>query len=240
MKTARLFVTTLVLFITMSLLMAMAFTDHVVQGQKETRNVGNFTELGLAIDADVVLTQGKECSVAIDAEPDMLKLIITEVKDGKLKIKYDKWTVPRHEKITVYVTMVDVKGLALSGSGNIVADGTLNTTDLDLAISGSGNIKLGELTASNLEAAISGSGDMVLAGPSPASTMEISISGSGGVNAESLEVKSMEVAISGSGSCVVKVTGSLEASIAGSGNVTCTGNPQVDAHVSGSGRVITH
>lgn len=239
MKTRNLIIAVLVVVCFTPLLLSMIPGSSSFQQEKETRNVGNFSSVGLAIDADLILKQDRECSVTVEAERHMLDLIVTEVKDGKLRIKYNKWSVPRHERITVYVSMITVDDLALSGSGSIVADGPVKTGELDLAISGSGNIRIDQLTATEVEASISGSGDISVAGPATVNEMEIGISGSGDVDAEQLEVNNMEVAISGSGDCKVRVTGFLKAAVSGSGNIYCTGNPQVDARVSGSGKVIT-
>ncbi len=158
----------------------------------------------------------------------------TDVKDGVLRIKTDNWNT-KIKGVKIWITMPEVEALNVSGSGNILAETSIDTDELELKVSGSGKIKIPELQVGEIGAAVSGSGDMILAGS--ADEMEIRISGSGSVYAEALKVKECGIKISGSGSCKIDVTGELDASISGSGRVTYYGNPQIDARVSGSGKV---
>ena len=207
--------------------------------EKETRDVGSFSSISLSISADLYLTQGNDTKVVIEAERKILDLIRTEVDGGNLKIKFQsgKWNIRNNKQINIYVSTPDVEGLFLSGSGNIKAETQIKTESLDFSISGSGNIDIDDIVASDLEGHISGSGDINLSGSKTAETSEISISGSGDFYAENLKVNSVEIRISGSGTCKVFAVSELEASISGSGSVYYKGNPMVNARVSGSGKV---
>jgi len=169
----------------------------------------------------------------------ILDLIRTEVDGGNLKIKFKAgiWNFRSNKQINIYVSTPDVEGLFLSGSGNIKAETQIKTDDLDFSISGSGNITIDDLVASNLEGHISGSGDIDLSGSETVETMEISISGSGDLFAGNLKVNSVEIRVSGSGTCKVYAVSELEASVSGSGDVYYKGNPMVNARVSGSGKI---
>ena len=203
--------------------------------KKETRRVDNFNRLSLAIAGDVHLKQGST-SLVIEAEEDILPLIDTEVKDGLLTIKFNKRIVPRHDKITIHASMPEVRGLSVAGSGNILAEGSVESDELKLSIAGSGDISLKKLSVADLKASIAGSGDIFLGGTGRQGNLKASISGSGDMKIP-LEFENATIAISGSGDCSVHVTGSLDTSIAGSGSVTYEGNPVVNARVSGSGSV---
>jgi len=207
--------------------------------EKETRDVGSFSSISLSISADVYLTQGNETKVVIEAEQKILDLILTEVDGDNLKIKYPrgKWNIRSNKQINIFITTPGVEGLFLSGSGNIKAETQIKTESLDFSISGSGNIEIDDLVASDVEGHISGSGDINLSGSKTAESLEISISGSGDMFAETLKVNSVEIRISGSGTCKVFAVSELEASISGSGSVYYKGNPMVNARVSGSGKV---
>ena len=207
--------------------------------EKETRDVGSFSSISLSISGDLYLTQGNDTKVVIEAEQKILDIIQTEVVGDNLKIKFPRgrWNIRSNKQIKIYVTTPNVEGLFLSGSGNIQAETQIKTEDLDFAISGSGNIAIDDLVASNLEGHISGSGDMDLSGSETVETMEISISGSGDLSAENLKVNSVEVRISGSGTCKVYAVSEIEASISGSGSVYYKGTPRINARASGSGKI---
>ena len=207
--------------------------------EKETRDVGSFSSISLSIPADIYLTQENDTKVVIEAEQKILDLIRTEVVGDNLKIKLKtgKWYIRGNKHIKIYVSTPDVEGLFLSGSGNIKAETQIKTESFDFAISGSGNIMIDDLVASDIEGHISGSGDIDLSGSKTAETMEISISGSGDLFAENLKVNSVEIRISGSGTCKVFAVSELEVSVSGSGSVYYKGTPMVNAKVSGSGKV---
>jgi len=205
------------------------------QLKKEERKVETFTGVDLSISANVYITQDNTQKVVVEASEGDLKEVVTEVKNGHLKIKTESW-FSHVKQVNVYISVANLDGIALSGSGNIVADGDLKVGSLDLAISGSGNIKLPKLTASKVDAAISGSGDITLAGPGKGTSLEAAISGSGNFTAENFEVEKVEVAISGSGNATVNASGRIEAHVSGSGDIFYKGSAMTDIKISGSGR----
>ena len=207
--------------------------------EKETRNVSGFTKVNFGVSGNLYINIGGEFKVVLEGEKRFLDEIITEVSGGKLVIKKERenWRFNMNEKITVYITMPELNGLGVSGSGKAEIKDAVKTGDLNLSVSGSGKLYTTDITVSSLDCGISGSGDIVLGGNGTASRAEISISGSGNYDGEPLKIGSAEIHISGSGNCTCNVTESLRASVSGSGNVTYEGNQRVDAHVSGSGKV---
>jgi len=205
------------------------------QLKKEERKVETFTSVDLSISANVYLTQDNNQKVVVEASESDMKEVVTEVRNGHLKIKTESW-FSHLKQVNVYISVANLEGIALSGSGNISADGDFKVGSLELAISGSGNIKLPKLIASKIEAAISGSGNILLAGSGKAEKLEAAISGSGDFNAENFEADKVEVAISGSGNAKVNGSGHIEGHVSGSGDIFYKGSGMTDIHISGSGR----
>jgi hypothetical protein len=207
---------------------------------KETRNVSGFTKVSFGVSGNLYINFGPEFKVILEGDKKYVDEIITEVSSGKLVIKMENWRMNNwrmNEKVTVYITMPELNGLGVSGSGKAEIKDPVKTDDLNLNVSGSGKLYLSDITASRLDCGISGSGDIILGGSGNCSRANISISGSGNYMGESQKIGTAEIHISGSGNCTCNVTESLKASVSGSGNVTYEGNPKVDAHVSGSGKV---
>lgn len=210
-----------------------------VSAEEQERNVPSFSKIALRISANVHLVQDKKQSVKIEAKSSVLEDIITEVKDNTLNIRFPNNYFFRSintGKIDIYITVPEIDGLSVSGSGDIITD-ELKTQNLDMAISGSGNIKIGDLSVNRISAAISGSGGININDGGVADEMSVSISGSGNVKASDFEAQNVSARISGSGNCSVKSNGSIKARIAGSGSIYYAGNPSVDSSVAGSGRV---
>jgi hypothetical protein len=226
-----------ILFFT--ILMVGLFVASPVLAKDEIREVAPFSKISLRISAKVYVEQGDNQNVKIVADPETLEEIITEVKDRTLNIRFPNNDIFKRwdpGKIEIYITVPEVDGLTVSGSGDIVSN-DINTRILDLVVSGSGNIKLEKLAAEKVDASISGSGNINIKEGGVAEELNVRISGSGNVDARGFEAKNVNVQTSGSGNCSVVSNGSVKARISGSGNVYYSGNPSVDSSVSGSGSV---
>jgi len=207
------------------------------QSVKENRNLSGFTKVSFGVPGNMYINIGKEFKVELEGEKDLLEDIITEVSSGKLVIKKETWRMNGNEKVTVYITMPEVKGVGVSGSGRAEVRDVVKTESLGLSVSGSGKLYTTDIIASDLKCSISGSGNITLGGEGTVSMADISISGSGNFTGESAKLGSADISISGSGNCIINVTESLKASVSGSGDITYSGNPKIDARVSGSGKV---
>lgn len=198
-----------------------------------TRSIEPFHSLDSRISGNVFIEQGNS-SLRIEAEDNILPLLETSVENGVLVINAKKCIRPQ-KTIKIYAGMEEVRSLSLSGSGDIIGTTPIDSENLDLAITGSGNIKL-ETNASSLKSLISGSGGVLLKGN--ASSHEINIEGSGSVDAPELRTEMTRVSIRGAGNANVYADRKLDTNISGSGNVFYGGDPdECNTQVSGSGKV---
>lgn len=202
----------------------------------EKRTVGNFDKVAVSGHYKVILQEGNEGDVFITAEENLMEYIVTEVKNGTLKVGSKKgYSIRSTEKIEIVVNYRDIDGAYMSGSGRLTANNKVKANNFDMAVSGSGRIEI-ELDASEVEAKVSGSGSVKLAGNSD--EMNCSISGSGSINGYDMSVKKVTARISGSGSAKVHALEEIHATTSGSGNVRYTGDPTIiKAKSSGSGSV---
>jgi hypothetical protein len=220
------------------LLITASFSACFAQSDvKEVRNVKDFTKVSFGVAGNLYISFGPEFKVILEGDKDILEDIITEVSGGKLVIKKDNWRMSFNEKVKVYITMPEIKGLGVSGSGNAEIKDAFKSTEMSLSVSGSGKIFTNEMNLGNLSSSISGSGSINL-GNGKAKESSVSISGSGNYSGEEMVLESADISISGSGNCTCNVSENLKARISGSGNVSYFGKAnKVDARVSGSGHV---
>lgn len=223
------------------LLFVSILTGFQAKADNQTRKVDPFTEISLRIGAKVHLEQGEKQNLEIVAKQSTLEELITEVKDGKLIIRFPNkdffWKTFQPGEITIYVTTPEIKGLGVSGSGDIIAEDGIKTKELDLAVSGSGNIKIEDLSAEQVKATISGSGDIILSGKTAAQDLGVAISGSGNLKGMDYSADDVSVKIAGSGNVDIEANKNLYVRLAGSGNVTYKGHPLIDQSIAGSGKV---
>ena len=182
---------------------------------KETRDVIGFTDVRVAGSGEVVIEQSGSDSLLIDAEDNILPELETIVRNGVLTLGVRPGVNIRPTRpIRYHVTVKELTGVGIAGSGSIVATG-VDTDALKADISGSGSARL------------EGRADAV----------QLSVSGSGSYDAAKLRAKAVRVMISGSGDATVDASERLEARVSGSGSVYYAGNPTVEKHVSGSGTI---
>jgi len=219
-------------------ILVIATTFTASAQTEQTRQVSGFTNLSASASFNVhVKIDGTE-SLKISADKDIINDIETVVKDGWLKIGFKSsiktWN-RNTGKVDVYVTAKSLQSLSNSGSGSIKVDGGELQGDVDVHVSGSGNITTA-VKAEKFHAHISGSGSVNVNGT--ANDAELELSGSGQINGRMLKAENVKVHISGSGNADVDANKTISAHISGSGGLTYRGNATLtDAHTSGSGRV---
>jgi Putative auto-transporter adhesin, head GIN domain len=242
-------------------LLAFIFVSSTACAQtKETRTVDTFTKIAFRVAGKLYLKQGSPQKVELEGKKDVLDKIETEVSNGKLTIgtenKWNNWHWRNDDDIIVYITVKDIEGLSVSGSGDLIAQTILTGNNFDLAVSGSGSLQAeieatGDLGADvsgsgnidlkgkfkNFESHISGSGDVLLSAVI-AERADFGLSGSGKIKASGT-AQSVKATISGSGKVLAA---NLEADkcnvrISGSGDVEINVKSELDANISGSGSV---
>jgi len=222
-------------------LSAIVLTGFKVQADEQTRKVDPFTEISVRIGANVHLVQGATQSVDIVAKPSTLEQLITEVKEGKLIIRFPTktllWKTFQPGDITINITVPTINALSVIGSGELIAEDEIKSKMMDLEVNGSGNIKLSELSAERVKTTISGSGNIIVAGKTTAQDLSIVISGSGNFKGMTYSADDVSIKISGSGNADIEARNNLYIRLVGSGTVTYKGKPKLDQSITGSGVV---
>lgn len=213
-------------------------TIRLVKGsgdmETEKREVSGFDEILFTGIGNLIIEQGDEESLVVEADDNIIGLIETKVKSDVLHIGFKRGVkiIPT-SKIKFYLTVEDLDRIDLTGLGDIDSD-IFETDELELNISGSGDIKF-NIEAKNIEINVSGLGNINLSGK--VDHHRVQISGSGKYDAEELESNDCEIEISGLGSAIVNVSDNLDIEINGVGNVYYKGSPRVSQHISGLGRI---
>ncbi len=203
---------------------------------KETRPVTGFTSIALTCFGDVQLTQGDADSLVIEAEDNILPMLVSEVQGTQLVLKTRPNTSYSTTRgVRFIITVKDLKALQSSASGNVDA-GQIKTGSFNLELNGSGNVTLAGLQASSLTVELTGSGDADIRAGS-ADQLTASLHGSGDFSAPNLQSQTAQVTATGSGSATVWAKTTLSATVNGSGDVKYYGSPAVNQNVTGSGRV---
>ncbi len=208
-------------------------SGNVVTQDFET---AGFTQIKVNGSSDVVLIQGDETHVSVQTDDNLIQYASAQVRGNTLYVELEGDNISiSPTKLTFFVTVADIDGLAVSGSGDIQA-AELTTDNLDITVSGSGDIYVQQLNAHDLSVHISGSGDVVVAGE--ITEQAVTINGSGQYVSKDLHSDTADVHISGSGEASVWAEEALTVRVSGSGDVSYYGNPQsVSTSGNGSGEI---
>lgn len=204
----------------------------------KTRSITDYNKVSLKGSLDVILVNGKEGNIKIEAESNLMKHIVTEVEGDDLKIYVEKGfnlEPSRGSKFLVTVPFKDLFKVSLAGSGDIYSEDIIKANRFGTSISGSGNVQL-SVEASEIKTSITGSGDMVLKGATE--TLKCDVTGSGVLKAYDLKAQNVYALITGSGDIKTTAVHSIRARVTGSGDIDYQGNPEKeDKKVTGSGNI---
>ncbi|MFC2130517.1 GIN domain-containing protein [Bacteroidota bacterium] len=124
------------------------------------------------------------------------------------------------------------------GSGNISIISTSLNMGIILDNFGSGNIRIEDISASEVNAYVLGSGNITVESGST-NNNNLQSEGSGQIDIMGMSSATADVTNEGSGNIKLTVSDYLNAKIYGSGNIYYWGNPpNVDEYISGSGKLI--
>jgi hypothetical protein len=202
----------------------------------QDRTASGFTGADMKVNGIVHISRGADYAIRVEAQGNIQEILRTEVRGGVLNIHFGNHTVGRYTPINVYITMPDLTRASVKGAGYIYIQGPFTAPEIELSVSGAGDIVAFHLTANRINSDITGSGRISLEGK--AGTSRLRISGSGQIDSFNMPTEHAEVRIQGAGNCNLQSHKTLKAHIIGSGKIYYQGNPVIDLRTTGAGRVI--
>lgn len=231
--------------IAFGIMVAAAAIAGCSEGRSESRGptvdrdyqVGSFDRISVAGSYDTTVRTGAAPSVHVRGDQKAIDNLEVKVENGVLKIESKKkmhwgWSSD-HGKVAFTVTVPNLRGADLAGSGDINIDKVAGDSFAG-SIAGSGNLKVAQVEVGTLKLDIAGSGNAV-AGGGRAKSADYGIAGSGGIDAKGVAVETANVSIAGSGDVDAQAHSTAAVSIMGSGNVEMTGGAKCTVSKAGSG-----
>ena len=127
----------------------------------EVRKVDDFSSIRITSVANVIFTQGDDCSLRLEGKEKWVKLTTTEVKNGYLVISFKKGekSVKNINGLKLYVTAPTLEAVELTGVGNLECKEPLKLDDFTLCINGVGSAEVADLTCHRFTVSLNGVGD---------------------------------------------------------------------------------
>lgn len=214
----------------------------------QSRPVGHFERVYLSGIGDLVLNQGDQESLSIEAEDNVLEAIQTKVVFGTLYISISFENVEPARPVKYYLTVTKLTGLHVTGSthvevGDIETDsldikanlagsvnfGSVQANSLKIMMLEAGSCKFGSVQVNNLEVLL-GAGGQCKVNEGQVVHQSIKVSGGASYDASNLESATADVKVDGGGVAVIWVVESLNASLHGDGVLKYYGDPISTQH----------
>lgn len=207
---------------------------------REERTVERFDAISNTCPFDVIYEQSDEQYVIVEGDEEVFSKLHTDVRRGVLEISIEPARY-RNVRLRVKVGSPDIKSILMAGSGSVICSSDIVTEqDLDVRVSGSGDIVTKNINCADFESSVAGSGDVRIA-RIDADDVSLSVAGSGDWGAERIKAKNLSISLAGSGDVEiinVDIEDTLSASLAGSGDIDVNGKAQnVNAKIAGSGDI---
>lgn len=218
-----------------SLIVVLACCASPVRAAEEDRSVAGFDSVVLEVAGELQLGQGPRESLAVEAEPAVLRMIVTEVRDRQLRIGLRAGRVETREPIRFRLAVRELRAFE-SRTAATVTTGPLRAGALLLALSGGGAIHVTRLEALALTVRLAGAGQVSIGGGS-VQAQQIELTGIGTYAAPALDCERSDVSIEGNGQVRLAAARSLNVRIGGVGQVRYRGDPALTRSIRGIGTV---
>lgn len=210
----------------------------------ETREVRDFRTISFYAYGEMIIRQGEQESLTIEADESMLKKVETRVDEGALIIRLNAdWLdymnnilmsgfkgVPFRYELTVH----ELEELKVFGAASVSIP-ELSVETFSILLGGAGSIDIQDLKGDRLEVNLRGAGSIKVAGH--LMEQSITVSGAGSFSGGKLISETARVSLRGAGSVKVHATDQLDIDLRGLGSVTYYGQPDITKSISGLGDI---
>jgi len=226
--------------------------------ESEVRDLSSFSQVRVATFGTLEIEHGREESLRVEAEENLIPYFTSEVQGDTLVIGTRPGSSLRtNRSVRFYLAVRDLDGVQIDGSCNVIVDriddarrasvivrgsgdvdiGEIKVDTLDLTVDGSGDVSIDRIDVEDTKVGINGSGHIRIDG-GETREQSIVINGSGDYRAERVNSESVAVTSNGSGDVQVAASENLRVRINGSGDVRYSGRPEINQRIRGSGDLI--
>jgi hypothetical protein len=216
---------TSIMNITRSLMAAaMIFLVSCVSAEpakSEYRKVSDFTGIKAGGAFLIMIVQGKDASVKVEAEQQMLGRIRTEVKNGILNI-YTEGKTETDSPMKIYITMNELKKIEINGASRLKSDAQFTSGIISLSTSGAGSIDL-DIKANEVEINSTGAGKIEVKGF--AAKLTAKLTGASSLDAYNLQTTFVAIKANDASNAKINATETFNAQANGASYINYKGAP---------------
>lgn len=205
----------------------------------EQRSIAEFKEAIAYDNVNVIFVQDVKTYIEVNAGENLLPLITTEIRDGKLVIENNNkcnWVRDLSIPINVYVHLPNLRRVDAFGSGKISSLNTLINDTIEMDNHNTSDISLNIIADAAFSKQHAAFGDNSFSGN--AGYVYVYNTGQGFCDCSGLAANDALVICNTSGQTYVNACNDLHAEISYTGNVYYKGAPVISSVITGSGKLI--
>lgn len=201
----------------------------------EDRNISSdFEAIKVQQGINLYLTQGNSTEISVEADDNIIELLMTEVNNNELKIYFEK-NVYKAKARNVYLTTNDISKIRASSGARVKSENTLTANTLDLDASSGSSMKI-YVSADDVTSECSSGANIDVFGK--AKSFSAKASSGSSIDADELECSTAIAKASSGASIDLNVSKKLTAKASSGGDIDFSGNPQeVNKDTSSGGSV---
>ncbi|MEH6681734.1 MAG: head GIN domain-containing protein [Sediminicola sp.] len=199
----------------------------------ETRTVTeDFTAVTASEGLDVFVVQGKTLGIEVEADENIIDLIGTDIKNGRLTIHAIE-NIGKATK-TVRVTLPEITALESSSGADLIVENAIEADKIDLDATSGADLEV-ELSANEINASASSGADITVSGK--VNVLFADASSGADISAKELLSKICHAEASSGADISVNISESLTADASSGGDISYIGEGNVQKNKSSSGSV---
>ncbi len=203
------------------------FEGYGIQGNgnvvSDDRNISsNFSKIKVSQGIQVNISQGNDTELTVEADENIIDLLITEIDGDVLKIFFEK-NVNRATR-NVYLTVDKLNSIRTSSGALVKSDRVFKTKTLSLDSSSGSHILL-DLNVSEVTASSSSGANIELSGSS--NEFKGDASSGSDIDAHKLNSKIATADVSSGANINVQASDELNAQASSGGSINFYGNPEI-------------
>ena len=191
--------------------------------QTEDRNVSNdFNEIEVSRGLDVYLTQGDDIDISVEADENLLDIIMTEVENNTLMIYADE-NIASSRSQKVFVTFTDVEKITSTSGSDVFSTNVIKAENLDLTTTSGSDMELA-IDVDVVECQSSSGSDLRLSGS--ANIIYAEATSGSDIKAGELKAMRCEANANSGADITVHASNELYAKASSGGDIKYYGNPE--------------
>ncbi|WP_400192382.1 head GIN domain-containing protein [Hymenobacter sp. B81] len=204
--------------------------------ETETRAVNHFSRLEVKDHIEVVISQGDQPEVRLEAQRNVLEVVEARVSGDQLVLRTTRPIAGKNTKrVRAFVTVPALSEIAVGDHAAVRSSSAWSAGTFRLRVKDHGTAELLLGQVDNLLTAVKDHASLKLSGR--ARRQEVSGHGHASVQAFDLSSEQAAVDVDDHASVQIQVSGQLHATARDHGHVSYRGQPAVSVHTSGHGQV---